>query len=82
VPNDGQFHHIAGTYDGSMMKVYLDGKQVARLARSGPLLVTASAPFIGHHGGTCPQRTSAIIDEIEFYDRALTDNQVAKLAGE
>lgn len=81
VPNDGEFHHVAGTYDGSLMKVYLDGRKVGQLARSGPLFVTATAPFIGHHGGTCPQRSSAIIDEIEFYDQALTDKRIEKLAG-
>jgi hypothetical protein len=41
VPNDGQFHHVAGTFDGSMMKVYLDGQLVGQLARTEPLLATS-----------------------------------------
>lgn len=80
VPNDGQFHHVAGTFDGSMMKVYLDGQLVGQLARSEALLVTTTAPQIGHHGGCATQRANAIIDEIEFYDQALTGKRIQKLA--
>jgi Concanavalin A-like lectin/glucanases superfamily len=69
VPNDSQFHHVAGTYDGSTMNVYLDGELVGQASRTGPILGTTSAPVISHHGGTCPQRAAAAIDEIEFYDR-------------
>jgi Concanavalin A-like lectin/glucanases superfamily len=50
VPNDGQFHHVAATYDGSVMQVYLDGQLVGQAARSGPILTTTSAAVISHHG--------------------------------
>ena len=43
VPNDGQFHHVAGTYDGSVMKVYLDGVLVGQANRSGAIVATISA---------------------------------------
>ena len=76
VPNDGQFHHVAGTYDGSLMKVYLDGQLVGQAARSGPILATGSAAVISHHGGACGQRAVAAIDEIEFYDRALSATEI------
>ena len=72
VPNDGQFHHVAATYDGSVMQVYLDGQLVGQAARSGLILTTTSAAVISHHGGSCVQRAVAAIDEIEFYDRALS----------
>lgn len=81
VPDDGQFHHVAGTFDGSMMKVYLDGQLVGQLARSEPLLgTTTTAPQIGHHGGCATQRADAVIDEIEFYNQALTGKRIGKLA--
>ena len=76
VPNDGMFHHVAATYDGSNMKVYLDGQLVGQAARSGPIVGTASAPVISHHGGSCPQRAAAVIDEIEFHDRALLPAEI------
>jgi len=81
VPDDGQFHHVAGTFDGSMMKVYLDGQLVGQLARSEPLLATTTtAPQIGHHGGCASQRANAAIDEVEFYDQALSGKRISKLA--
>ena len=76
VPNDGQFHHVAATYDGSVMQVYLDGQLVGQAARSGPILTTTSAAVISHHGGSCGQRAVAVIDEIEFYDRALSASEI------
>ena len=76
VPNDGQFHHVAGTYDGSAMKVYLDGQLAGETARTGPLLVTASAAVISRHAAQCPQRSVAAMDEIGFYDRALEAGEI------
>src|SRR5262245_56796789 len=76
VPNDGQFHHVAGTYDGSTMRVYLDGQLVGQASRTGPILGTTGAPVISQHGGECFQRAVAVIHEIEFYDRALSQAEI------
>lgn len=76
VPNDGQFHHVAGTYDALTMKVYLDGQLVGQAERTGPILATTSAPVISHHGGTCGTRSAAIMDEIGFYDSALSASEI------
>jgi hypothetical protein len=81
VPNDGQFHHVAATYDGSLMKVYLDGQLVGQAARSGPIVATGSAAVISHHGGACGQRAVAAIDEIEFHDRALSATEIQAIFG-
>ena len=43
----GQWYHVAGTYDGQRMVVYLDGKAVAESeAQSGDLLYPSQAPFV------------------------------------
>jgi Concanavalin A-like lectin/glucanases superfamily len=64
-PNDGQFHHIAGTYDGTVMKLFFDGP-----------IPTASEPsFIGKQSG-CGDITNADIDQIKFFDRALSDQEI------
>lgn len=81
VPDDGAFHHIAGTFDGATAKVYLNGLLVGEAAHAVPLVTTASAPTIGHHGGGCGQRADGLIDEIAFYDRGLTAAEIASLAG-
>ena len=76
VPDDGKFHHVAGTYDGSVMKVYLDGKPVGQNSRSGSLCATTSSAFISRHGGTCGVVSWAAIDEISFHDRALSAEEI------
>ena len=76
VPDDGNFHHVAGTFDGLVAKVFLDGILVGQVNRSEPLVITSSAPVISHHGGECGQRADALIDEIAFYDRALGAEEI------
>ena len=45
--DDGNYHHIAGTYDGSTMVIYVDG---IKRGYSNIALATQSTPFyIGHH---------------------------------
>ena len=66
LPNAGKFHHVAGTYDGTTIKSYLDGVLVGTAARSGPILTTTSALVISHHGGSCPLRAVAAIMKTGF----------------
>ncbi|MEC9477274.1 MAG: LamG-like jellyroll fold domain-containing protein [Planctomycetota bacterium] len=43
----GKWHHIAGSYDGKTMKVFLDGEMVGESgAQSGPILYPAKAPLV------------------------------------
>ena len=35
---DGKWHHVAGTFDGKQMSLYVDGKQVGRKANCGQAL--------------------------------------------
>ena len=76
VPVDGQYHYVAGTYDGSFMRVYIDGQLVGETPYSGPIVPTHSPAVISHHGGTCTERSAAAIDELEFYDLALSAAEI------
>ena len=43
----GKWHHIAGSYDGTTMKVFLDGEMVGESgAQSGPILYPENAPLV------------------------------------
>jgi len=76
VPNDGQFHHIAGTYDGTAMRVYLDGVLIGEKPHTGPIPVTRDPPFIGLQSGCSGWLSAAVIDEIEFWNRALSASEM------
>ena len=76
---DGAWHHAAATFDGRLMRVYLDGKEIAALERSGTISATAGgAPgCIGSsNGGECFQGN---IDELRIYEDALTADDIALL---
>jgi len=47
VPNDGRFHFIGGQYDGSTMKIFLDGALVGQKPHSGPVAATSDPPVVG-----------------------------------
>jgi len=79
VPDDNQFHHVAATFDGLVMRLYLDGQIVGETERPGPIAPATSPAVIGAHGGTCPQRTVAAIDEVQIHRRALSDSEIAAL---
>src|SRR5262249_5446430 len=66
VPDDNQFHHVAATFDGLFMRIYLDGQIVGETQRPGPMASAASPAVIGAHGASCPQRTVAAIDEAQI----------------
>ena len=77
---DGQWHHVAGSFDGEWLRLYVDRKQIGEQRASGPLDAGGGAPaFVGSyddrrepfHGG---------IDELRIYDCGLSAEQIAKLA--
>jgi len=75
VPNDGKFHHVAGTYDGSSVKVFLDGVLVGQGTHTGQISTTSDPPVIGIQAG-CGDLTYADIGPIKLFDHALPDGQI------
>jgi hypothetical protein len=75
---DGAWHHCAGTFDGQVMRVYLDGRQVGMLKRPGTIASGGGAPgCIGSaHGGECFQGQ---LDDFRIYADTLTADEIAAL---
>jgi len=74
--DDGRWHHMAGTYDGEYLRIYVDGiqesyRKVGRVALSS----NANPLFIGSAGGGGEFFPGAI-DEAAVYDRALSATEV------
>jgi hypothetical protein len=77
---DGRWHLVTATYDGSAMRVYKDGAQIASLPRRGPVGTGGTAPaFIGSSKGT-GEFFDGLIDDVRIYDRALPAEEVQLLA--
>ena len=75
--DDGEWHHIAGTFDGKTIKTYVDGKETSKLACAGTLEKNGDSLFIGCRGGS-GRWMNGIIDEIKIYNRALSADEIKK----
>ncbi len=81
------FQHLAFTYDGSAkaagLKLFVNGQPVATKAIKDKLpgTIKTTAPFaIGRRGGGGSPFTGRV-DELHIFPRALTEKEVATLAG-
>jgi len=70
--------HLAGTYDGTKLCLYVNGKQVATESKSGPIDYGPFGLFIG--ATTDPdERFLGDISEIRIYNRALSASEIKEL---
>jgi fibronectin type 3 domain-containing protein len=68
--------HLASTYDGSTLRLYVNGTQTASLPLSGTVATSAGALRIGGNN-VWPEWFSGLIDEVRIYNRALSASEVA-----
>jgi hypothetical protein len=78
LPN-GIWTHVAATYDGSSLKMYIGGIEVGS-ASPFALGVPNDAPLRIGASGTCGNNFPGLIDEVRFYSPALSAQDVAALA--
>jgi hypothetical protein len=74
----GQWSHVAATYDGSSVKLYINGVQEAVASFSGVVRHNTSTTAIGCKitGGVCNYPFKGLVDEVEIFDRALTPSEI------
>lgn len=72
----GRWYHLAGTFDGSEMRLYVDGQNVGSLSASGNV----------HHGDgvqlsydTAAQSLDGALDEVAIFDHALSVGEINAL---
>ncbi len=75
---------MVGTYDGSMMRLYVDGVQIGSSPLTGNILVDSNPVTIGageNYGEGTPlgDRFNGLIDEVRIYNRALSATEVKNL---
>lgn len=74
---DGEWHFLAGTWDGEDILLYIDGKVEAEMPCKGELKPNNDPLFIGARGGSERFLTGAL-DEIKMYNYALTKEELLK----
>jgi beta-galactosidase len=81
---DGRWHRLVGSYDGRVVRLYLDGRQVGDgVAEPGGIDygLTSRGPYIGTYRGGCGLPFSGDIDTVEIYAAALSGAALAADAG-
>jgi N-acetylneuraminic acid mutarotase len=74
VPN--RWYHIAATADGTNKSIYLDGQLLATNSAVAPYTTFSPAVEIGSGNGGTVAFFHGMIDEVEIYDRALTQAEI------
>ncbi len=78
--NPGQWVHIAGTYDGSTARLYLNGVEVASTVHAGSIRVSPKPLHLGSWGGADTKRTwDGRLDDLRVYAQALSAAEIFSL---
>jgi len=71
-----EWHHMVGTYDSSIVKVYLDGQECTTTSTASYPLYSAGTVYIGERGAGS---TTHHLDELGIYSRAFTGSEISNL---
>jgi hypothetical protein len=83
--NEGQWHHVAGTYDGTRYTLYVDGVLDASMDATGSINKGSSYfSTIGAHYKKSDERDprrffEGLIDDVRIYDRALSGGEILQI---
>ena len=78
----GEWHHVAGVYDGKEIAIYIDGEKVVHQDASGEMTPSTGPLFIGAkwndpaHPG---DYWKGILDEIAIFNRGLTGDEIKEV---
>ena len=77
-PTAGVWHHVVGTWDGAMLRLYLDGELQQEQARTGKPNPNPYPVMIGNFEYPSCHGTAfgGLIDEVRIYNRAMSGEEV------
>lgn len=78
---DGNWHHVVGTFDGSTIRIYLDGQEVdSGTASATTIVYTADPLWVNTYDGSILGVSSSVsLDDLRIYSRALTRYDITQL---
>jgi len=81
LPSAGDWHQVAGTYDGALLSLYIDGQLAAQQSASGALAITTDGLNIADRPGTSSPlyHFNGLIDDVRIYGSALPASQIAQM---
>jgi len=76
---NGVWHHLAGTYNGSELNMYVDGESMATTEYIGSIAVSAFNVSIGSDTQQTWMWYDGSIDDVRIYNRALAADEIAQI---
>ncbi len=76
-PGKDSWHHVAATYDGAYMRIYIDGVMANQMAITGTITVNTNPLTLGHHSGYLNEFYKGKLDEVKVWHRVLTPCEIA-----
>jgi concanavalin A-like lectin/glucanase superfamily protein len=79
---DGRWHHVAGTYDGTTVRLFVDGRQIGTgTPTNEPIDYDVPSPAIalGSYQGSCALYLTGDVDGVSIWDRALPIAEIGNL---
>ncbi|MDD5340376.1 MAG: S8 family serine peptidase, partial [Candidatus ainarchaeum sp.] len=70
------WYHVAGTYDGTTMRLYVNGAEVSTLATSGNIVNSIYSLQIGRRTSASDRWIYATLDDVRVYNYSLSADQV------
>lgn len=80
--DDGQWHHVAGVYDGERIYLYLDGKVDNSNRASGRIRLDDKQVRIGDNSQHPGRYWNGLIDDVRIYSYGMSAEEVAALSKE
>ena len=78
---DGEWHHLAGVFTGTDLRMYVDGELVHSYPHAKAPVNNDRDVAIGRHADPVPVREfRGLIDEVEYVNRALGPDEVRAIA--
>ncbi len=75
----GEWSHVAATFDNEVMRLYVGGREVASLARHGPICPSETGLCLGSYSpGHARAFFQGVMDEVKVWNRALTPDEIRR----
>ncbi len=77
---DNSFHHVAATFDGSVLSMYVDGVFENSASYSGTPMISGRPFRLGNHDQLTNRALDGLLDDVRLYNEVLSPGQIAGLA--
>lgn len=73
----GVWYHLAGTYDGETIKLYINGSLISSLAHTGSITVNNAPLYLGaFHYSSLTNELNGYLDSPRVYNRVLDEQEI------